>query len=94
MVPRRIVPAHFEVDVQTLGFGVTRRRQEPETDVTREYGETLQAWVDGRRRHYDGLKEALGEEALRDKIAEGEETLRKLDEGLLRRSFLTARRPG
>jgi SAM-dependent methyltransferase len=63
-----------------------------ETDVTRQYGITASAWLDGRRRHYDGLEQALGEASLKGKIDEGVATLEALKIGLLRRSLLTARR--
>ena len=61
-----------------------------ETDVTKQYELTTRGWLEGRRRHYDGLKQALGEEALE----EGESILSSIKEGLVRRSLLTARRPG
>ena len=65
-----------------------------ETDVTKQYELTTRGWLEGRRRHYDGLKQALGEEALEEKIEEGESILSSIKEGLVRRSLLTARRPG
>jgi len=64
-----------------------------EQDVTSEFEATARAWVDGRRRYYEGLKEAVGEARLNDQIVDGEEMVRGPAEGLLRRSFLTAKRP-
>ena len=64
-----------------------------ETDVTRQYGVTSRAWVEGRRRRYDKLAQAMGEEALNGKIEEGESILALIKDGLLKRSLLTARRP-
>ncbi len=64
-----------------------------ETDVTKEYKATAQGWLEGRQRRYDGLKQAMGEATLRDKIEEGERILGSIKDGLLRRSLLTARRP-
>ncbi len=63
-----------------------------ETDVTKQFSVTARGWLDGRRRYYDELKQALGEETLKGKIDEGESTLEALADGLLRRSLLTARR--
>ncbi len=65
-----------------------------ETDVTKQYRLTAKGWLEGRHRHYDGLKQALGEATLKDKIEEGQSILRSIKDGLLRRSLLTARRPG
>ena len=63
-----------------------------ETDVTKQYRTTARAWVDGRRRRYDKLAQAMGEESLRGKIEEGKAILASIKDGLLRRSLLTARR--
>ena len=65
-----------------------------ETDVTKQYRVTSRRWVEGRRRHFDGLKQAMGEATLKDKIEEGEAILGSIKDGLLRRALLTARRPG
>ena len=65
-----------------------------ETDVTKQYKATAQGWLEGRHRHYEGLKQAMGEATLRDKIEEGQRILGSIKDGLLRRSLLTARRPG
>ena len=64
-----------------------------ETDVTKEYELTAGGWFEGRRRYYGGLKQVLGEEALEEKIEEGESILSSIKDGLVRRSLLTARRP-
>ena len=64
-----------------------------ETDVTKQYRVTARAWVDGRRRRYDKLAQAMGEETLKGKIEEGKAILALIKDGLLRRSLLTARRP-
>ncbi len=63
-----------------------------ETDVTKQYTATARGWLEGRRRHYDGLEPALGAASLKGKIDEGVATLAALKNGLLRRSLLTARR--
>ena len=65
-----------------------------ETDVTKQYRVTARGWLEGRRRHYDELEQAMGEATLDGKIQEGEMTLASLKDGLLRRSLLTARRSG
>ncbi len=64
-----------------------------ETDVTKQYRMTSRGWLDGRRRRYDELAQAMGEATLKDKIEEGESILESIKDGLLRRSLLTARRP-
>ncbi len=64
-----------------------------ETDVTKQYQATARGWLEGRRRYYDDLKQALGKAALTEKIQEGEETLQAVKDGLLRRSLLVGRRP-
>ena len=64
-----------------------------ETEVTKQYQKTSRAWVEGRRRRYDGLERTMGKAALAGKIDEGERILESLKDGLLRRSLLTARRP-
>ena len=64
-----------------------------ETDVTKQYRKTSQAWCEGRRRRYDQPAQAMGEATLRDKIEEGDAILGSIKDGLLRRSLLTARRP-
>ena len=64
-----------------------------ETAVTKQYQKTSRAWVEGRRRRYDGLERAMGEETLKGKIEEGKAILASIKDGLLRRSLLTARRP-
>ena len=73
--------------LESAGFADVR-----ETDVTRQYRRTARDWLEGRRRYYDGLKQALGEAMLKAKIEEGEQTLEALKRGLLRRSLLTAKR--
>lgn len=65
-----------------------------ETDVTRQYRVTSRRWVEGRRRRFDGLKQAMGEATLKDKIEEGEAILGSIKDGLLRRALLTAKRAG
>ena len=64
-----------------------------DTDVTKQYQKTSRAWVEGRRRRYDGLERAMGEETLKGKIEEGKAILASIKDGLLRRSLLTAKRP-
>ena len=64
-----------------------------DTDVTKQYQKTSRAWVEGRRRCYDKLAQAMGEETLKGKIEEGKAILASIKDGLLRRSLLTARRP-
>ena len=64
-----------------------------ETYVTKQYRTTTRGWLEGRRRHYEGLTKAYGEEALKDKIEESETILAFVKDGLLKRSLLTARRP-
>ena len=64
-----------------------------DTDVTKQYQKTSRAWVEGRRRRYDKLAQAMGEETLKGKIEEGKAILASIKDGLLRRSLLTARRP-
>ncbi len=63
-----------------------------ETDVTKQYTKTARRWLEGRRRYFDELKDALGEDSLNGKINEGQATLGALKSGLLKRSLLTARR--
>jgi cyclopropane fatty-acyl-phospholipid synthase-like methyltransferase len=63
-----------------------------ETDVTKQYRTTTRAWLNGRRRHYDDLAQALGATALDQKIGENEFMLKFAKDGLVRRSLLTARR--
>ena len=65
-----------------------------ETEVTKQYQKISRAWVEGRRRRYDKLAQAMGEESLRGKIEEGKAILASIKDGLLRRSLLTAKRPG
>ena len=64
-----------------------------DTDVTKQYQKTSRAWVEGRRRRYDKLAQAMGEETRKGKIEEGKAILASIKDGLLRRSLLTARRP-
>ena len=64
-----------------------------ETGVTKQYERTAKGWLNGRRRHYDDLKQALGATALDGKIGENEFMLALMKDGLIRRSLLTARRP-
>ncbi len=65
-----------------------------ETDVTKQYRMTSRGWLEGRRRRYDELVQAMGEDTLKGKIVEGKAILGSIKDGLLRRSLLTARRPG
>ena len=64
-----------------------------ETDVTKQYRMTSRGWLEGRRRRYDELARAMGEDTLKGKIVEGDAILGSFKDGLLRRSLLTARRP-
>ncbi len=81
---RRRSPAEM---LESAGFIDVR-----ETDVTKLYRATQQAWLDGRRSRYDELAQAMGEDTLKGKIIEGDEILGFIKDGLLRRSLLTARR--
>jgi len=63
-----------------------------ETDVTKQYRMTAQGWLEGRRRRFDELAQAMGEDTLKGKIVEGEVILASIKAGLLRRSLLTAQR--
>ena len=81
---RRSLPEMLE----SAGFTDVR-----ETNVTKQYRTTVRDWLEGRRRHFDGLAPVLGEAYLKGKIDEGVATLAALKNGLLRRSLLTARRP-
>ena len=65
-----------------------------ETDVTTEYEITARGWLEGRERYHDELKRSMGEAALTEKIEEGKAHLQAIEDGLLGRSLLAARRPG
>jgi cyclopropane fatty-acyl-phospholipid synthase-like methyltransferase len=81
---RRRAPSEM---LESAGFIDVR-----ETDVTKQYQKTSRAWGEGRRRRYDALAQAMGEDTLKGKIVEGEAILGLIKDGLLRRSLLTARR--
>jgi hypothetical protein len=62
-------------------------------DLTTEFSRTQQAWTDAWRMHETELSELLGPDLLEERKAERQATRSVLDEGLLRRTLYTARRP-
>lgn len=74
--------------VRAAGF-----REVDVVDVTGEYRDTQQAWMDQWEAHADHLETLYGAEMVRDRRGERRRTLAAIDEGLLRRSLVTATRP-
>ena len=72
----------------TAGFTEVRH-----FDITTEYRATQQAWIDAGRRRSSAIAEAMGAEALEQRLADRAASLAMVDEGLLRRSRYTAMRP-
>ena len=74
--------------LQAAGF-----TQVTETDCTAEFAATARAWL----RHWDAghadLAALLGEQAFADRQTDRRAQLRAIEDGILARSLLTARRP-
>jgi len=74
--------------LQAAGF-----TQVTETDFTAEFAATTRAWL----RHWDAghadLVDLLGEQAFADRQTDRRAQLRAIEDGILARSLLTARRP-
>jgi hypothetical protein len=63
-----------------------------ETDVTAAYRRTQQAWLDEWTTHADELAARLTAELVAERQNERRNTLAAIDDGLLKRAILTARR--
>ncbi len=81
---RRRAPSEM---LESAGFVDVR-----DADVTKQYRKTSRAWLEGRRRRFDQIAQAMGEDTLKGKIEEGKAILELIKDGLLRRSLLTGRR--
>jgi hypothetical protein len=64
-----------------------------ETDCTAEFAAVAQAWIDQCDQHRDALADLLGGDELEQRQNERRIQLRAVQDGLLRRSLLVARRP-
>lgn len=64
-----------------------------ETDCTEEFAAVAEAWVDQCDRHHHALADLLGGDELEQRQNERRIQLRAVNDGLLRRSLLVARRP-
>lgn len=60
-------------------------------DVTSDFRDTAQAWLEQRRKHADELIELLGEETHEEKVTDSEDTIAAIDDGLIRRYLYVAR---
>ena len=74
--------------LQAAGFtGVT------EIDCTADFAATTRAWLRQWDANHQDLVALLGEQAVADRQAERRAQLRAIEDGILARSLLTARRP-
>jgi len=64
-----------------------------ETDFTAEFAVVMRAWMDQWERHHDELAEMLGEKVVEQRQAERRAQLGAIEDGILRRSLFSARRP-
>ena len=63
-----------------------------EVDLTAEYLVTQRRWLAATLRHDDGLRAALGDDAVREGIERRRRTIDAIEEGLLLRTLYTATR--
>jgi cyclopropane fatty-acyl-phospholipid synthase-like methyltransferase len=64
-----------------------------ETDYTASYGDTARAWGEQRERFEKELTDAIGGAAFEERQADGRAKVRAIEDGILHRALLTARRP-
>lgn len=64
-----------------------------EADVTDEFLKIARRWLEARKRHAAGLREALGEPEFLRGQTESQATIAAIEAGLLRRSLFVASRP-
>ena len=64
-----------------------------ETDCTAEFAATTRAWLQHWDEGRDDLVTLLGEQAFAERQADRRAQLRAIEDGILARSLLTARRP-
>jgi hypothetical protein len=64
-----------------------------ETDCTAEFAATTRAWLHHWDANHAGLAALLGEQAFAERQAERRAQLHAIEDGILARSLLTARRP-
>ena len=60
------------------------------TDVTREFRRINGRWLAARERHREELRAAVGEARLKELLADGRDTARGIELGILRRSLFVA----
>jgi cyclopropane fatty-acyl-phospholipid synthase-like methyltransferase len=65
-----------------------------EADCTEEFATVQRKWIEQRDRHHAEMAAALGEAAFEERQSGGRAQLRAIEDGILLRSLLTARRPG
>ena len=63
------------------------------TDCTGTYATVASAWVEQRDKYRSELSASLGEGGFEERQADGRAKVRAIEDGILRRSLLTARRP-
>jgi hypothetical protein len=64
-----------------------------ETDFTAEFAVVTRAWMEHWERHHDELAAMLGEEVVDERQADRRAQLGAIEDGILRRSLFSARRP-
>ena len=74
--------------LETAGFTAVT-----ELDRTVEFAEATRAWIEQWELHHNELAAMLGEEAVNERQAERRAQLAAIEDGILRRSLFTARRP-
>jgi hypothetical protein len=83
------------VTVRTAYPGLLRSARFVEVDavdLTAEYLATQRRWLAATLRHEDGLRDALGDDAVREGIERRRGTVDAIEEGLLLRTLYTAMR--
>jgi hypothetical protein len=65
-----------------------------EADCTEEFATVQRKWIEQRDRYHAEMAAALGEAAFEERQSGGRAQLRAIEDGILLRSLLTARRPG
>ena len=78
--------------VRTTYPGLLRSAGFVEVDLTAEYLVTQRRWLAATLRHDDGLRAALGDDAVREGIERRRRTIDAIEEGLLLRTLYTATR--
>ena len=73
-----------------VGSGLT---EVAETDLTAEFAVVTRAWIQQWDVHRDAVAALLGEPAVDERQAERRAQLRAIDDGILRRSLFSGRRP-